>query len=105
MRFQPIIVPSPSAIATATFTQLGMNLVELSSSFLYSTSVCLVRSGYVDRLRLAEQPQALAHQIHFVADVDHAAPAGTLSSELTAVTCCSDGRRSSAASAGKVPRA
>jgi hypothetical protein len=31
MRFQPIMVPRPSAIATATFTQVGMNLVALSS--------------------------------------------------------------------------
>jgi hypothetical protein len=31
MRFQPIIVPRPSAIATATLTQVGINLVALSS--------------------------------------------------------------------------
>ena len=30
MRFQPIMVPRPSAIATATFTHTGMNLVSLS---------------------------------------------------------------------------
>ena len=29
-RFQPIIVPSPNATATATFTQVGMNFVALS---------------------------------------------------------------------------
>ena len=34
MRFQPIIVPRPSAMATQIFTQFGMNLVERSSSFL-----------------------------------------------------------------------
>src|SRR5579883_100573 len=34
MRFQPTIVPSPSASATATFTHEGMNLVELSRCFL-----------------------------------------------------------------------
>jgi len=28
MRFHPIIVPNPKAMATATFTQVGMNLVE-----------------------------------------------------------------------------
>ena len=27
MRFQPIIVPRPSAMATANFTQVGMKLV------------------------------------------------------------------------------
>ncbi len=27
MRFQPIIVPNPSAMATAALTQVGMNLV------------------------------------------------------------------------------
>ena len=31
MRFQPTIVPRPSARATDTFTQIGMNLVPLSS--------------------------------------------------------------------------
>jgi len=31
MRFQPIMVPRPSAIATAILTQVGMNLVALSS--------------------------------------------------------------------------
>ncbi len=31
MRFQPTIVPRPSAIATATLTQVGMNLVAPSS--------------------------------------------------------------------------
>ncbi len=30
MRFQPIIAPSPSAMATAIFTQSGMNFVALS---------------------------------------------------------------------------
>ena len=30
MRFQPIIVPKPKAMATATLTQAGMNLVTLS---------------------------------------------------------------------------
>src|ERR1700722_7830058 len=34
MRFQPIMVPRPSAIATATFTQVGMNLVARSICFL-----------------------------------------------------------------------
>ncbi len=34
MRFQPTIVPRPSAIATATLTQSGMNFVELSISLL-----------------------------------------------------------------------
>ena len=34
MRFQPIIVPSPSAIATVILTQVGMNLVALSRDFL-----------------------------------------------------------------------
>ncbi len=33
MRFQPTIVPRPSAIATATLTQVGMNLVPRSSAF------------------------------------------------------------------------
>jgi hypothetical protein len=33
MRFQPTMVPSPSAMATATFTQSGMNLVALSMCF------------------------------------------------------------------------
>jgi len=36
MRRQPIIVPSPSAIATATLTQSGMNFVALSICFLLS---------------------------------------------------------------------
>ena len=31
MRFQPTMVPMPSASATATFTHLGMNLVDLST--------------------------------------------------------------------------
>ena len=31
IRFQPTIVPRPSAIATATFTHVGMNLVAWSS--------------------------------------------------------------------------
>jgi hypothetical protein len=31
MRFQPTMVPSPSAMATAIFTQPGMNLVAPSS--------------------------------------------------------------------------
>src|SRR5471030_804329 len=31
MRFQPTIVPSPSANATETFTQVGINLVSLDS--------------------------------------------------------------------------
>src|SRR6202789_1350251 len=30
MRFQPIIVPNPSASATATFTHVGINFVDLS---------------------------------------------------------------------------
>src|SRR5262249_54481375 len=34
MRFQPTMVPSPSAIATAILTQVGMNLVALSSELL-----------------------------------------------------------------------
>ena len=38
MRFHPTIVPSPSAIATATLTQSGMNLVAASVSFLYASS-------------------------------------------------------------------
>src|SRR5208337_3229655 len=32
--FQPTIVPRPRAIATATFTHIGINLVALSISFL-----------------------------------------------------------------------
>jgi hypothetical protein len=35
MRFQPIMVPRPSAMATAILTQNGMNLVASSSDFLY----------------------------------------------------------------------
>ncbi len=34
MRFQPIMVPRPRARATATLTQVGMNLVDLSRNFL-----------------------------------------------------------------------
>ena len=34
VRFQPIIVPRPSAIATATLTQVGMNFVAASSDCL-----------------------------------------------------------------------
>jgi hypothetical protein len=34
MRFQPTIVPMPSATATDTFTQSGMNFVASSSTFL-----------------------------------------------------------------------
>src|SRR5215468_8134790 len=34
MRFHPTMVPSPSAMATATLTQSGMNLVALSSDCL-----------------------------------------------------------------------
>ena len=34
MRFQPIIVPRPSASATATFTHVGINFVDLSRNFL-----------------------------------------------------------------------
>ena len=45
IRLQPTIVPRPSAIATATFTQFGMNLVESSSIFLKLVSVFLVSSG------------------------------------------------------------
>ncbi len=33
MRFQPIMVPRPKAIATANFTQAGINLVSLSMCF------------------------------------------------------------------------
>src|SRR5262249_45881052 len=36
MRFHPTMVPSPSAIATATLTHRGMNLVALSSDLLYA---------------------------------------------------------------------
>src|SRR5579863_1259158 len=39
MRFQPIIVPRPSAMATAIFTQLGMNLVASSSESLYALNI------------------------------------------------------------------
>jgi hypothetical protein len=34
IRFQPVIVPRASAIATKTLTQLGTNFVGLSSDFL-----------------------------------------------------------------------
>lgn len=34
MRFQPIIVPRPSAMATTTLTHQGMNFVALSKDFL-----------------------------------------------------------------------
>ena len=34
MRFQPTMVPMPSARATATLTQAGMNLVALSTLLL-----------------------------------------------------------------------
>src|SRR5262249_18814224 len=36
IRFQPTIVPRPSAIATAIFTQVGMNFVALSRAPLYA---------------------------------------------------------------------
>src|SRR5580700_5040064 len=40
MRFQPIIVPKPSARATETLTQVGMYFVSLSASVLYLEQAC-----------------------------------------------------------------
>lgn len=52
IRFQPIIVPSPSATAIATFTHSGMNLVNASRLLPYFQTCRFVRIG--DGFRFAE---------------------------------------------------
>ena len=58
MRFQPIMVPRPSASATATFTQTGMNLVSLSM-WLFSAAADFCSAGSVEFLLLVQLFRAL----------------------------------------------
>jgi hypothetical protein len=73
MRFQPIMVPSPSAMATATFTQSGMNLVVWSISILEAVEVLAGRA--IERLGvriLAVHADRFRGQVHVVPDVGDA---------------------------------
>ena len=81
MRFQPIIVPKPKAMATATLTQVGMNLVEWSSCFLYAPSVFLVGVRYVQRssdLAMKRSPSLTKYMSLRMLTME---PGGTLSIE------------------------
>jgi hypothetical protein len=69
MRFQPIMVPRPSAIATATLTQSGMNLVALSSELLVGVEVATSSLLEVVFLVLHQEADRLGGQVHVVAGV------------------------------------
>jgi hypothetical protein len=82
MRFQPIMVPRPSAMATAIFTQVGMNLVALSSEPLFvGVRSVATRRGEAGFLVLHQEADRLGGQVHVVAGVADDVSAGTLASE------------------------
>jgi len=66
-RFQPIIVPTPSAIATATLTQSGMNFVAWVVAELGD-----VVGAEVARPITHEQPHRFRGEMHVVADLGDA---------------------------------
>ena len=82
MRFQPIMVPRPRASATATLTQVGMNLVDLSRKPLVVGDGLGVGGGDLGGCRgLGEQAEGLAGEVHLVADVGLHVRRDTVASE------------------------
>ena len=68
MRFQPIMVPRPSATATANLTQIGMNLVTLSMLDL-SLAEDLCSSGFVELVTLVDLPERFGDEVEIAAQL------------------------------------
>jgi hypothetical protein len=83
MRFQPIVVPRPSANETATFTQSGLNFVTPSSDCLLLLSEAAASSGSSEGYRPAvrEKPQQVE-----TAGEDDGYPRGQRVREMTVAT-------------------
>src|SRR4029077_2440696 len=101
MRFQPTMVPRPSAIATATFTQVGMNLVAWSRDDLYAFRVFI---SAADRsLSLSFIKKRMASDARYMSlRVLPTRSFGILAIEPY-LLICSEMSFTSAASDGKVP--